>query len=178
MLEGFEEAFVDVQSRVVSLCLELLKNSEKEADKIYIYLFQNDDEDYIDAFFEKEGNLYTGIEIHQLFSEEEIDDFFDCGVEDIENIIDICKAYDVKCPHEFRLTYNVISKSFDSNYNYDNVTEALDKDVLELVEDWFNECNKSISEQEKEIVFYNETKKKNEDARVFVITNFFKYVTD
>ena len=121
----------------------MLKNSEKKADKIYIYLFQNDDEDYIDAFFEKEGNLYTTSE---LFSEEEIDDFFDCGVEDIENIIDICKAYDVKCPHEFRLTYNVISKSFDSNYNYDNVTEALDKDVLELVEDWFNECNKSISE--------------------------------
>lgn len=119
MLEGFEEAFVDAQSRVVSLCLELLKNSEKKADKIYIYLFQNDDEDYIDAFFEKEGNLYTTSE---LFSEEEIDDFFDCGVEDIENIIDICKAYDVKCPHEFRLTYNVISKSFDSNYNYDNVT--------------------------------------------------------
>ena len=78
MLEGFEEAFVDAQSRVVSLCLELLKNSEKKADKIYIYLFQNDDEDYIDAFFEKEGNLYTTSE---LFSEEEIDDFFDCGVE-------------------------------------------------------------------------------------------------
>ena len=88
MLEGFEDAFVDAQSRVVSLCLELLKNSEKEADKIYIYLFQNDEEDYIDAFFEKEGNLYTTSE---LFSEEEIDDFFDCGVEDIENIIDIDK---------------------------------------------------------------------------------------
>ena len=52
MLEGFEDAFVDAQSRVVSLCLELLKNSEKEADKIYIYLFQIDEEDYIDAFFE------------------------------------------------------------------------------------------------------------------------------
>ena len=141
MLEGFEEAFVDAQSRVVSLCLELLKNSEKEADKIYIYLFQNDEEDYIDAFFEKEGNLYTTSE---LFSEEEIDDFFDCGVEDIENIIDICKAYDVKCPHEFRLTYNVISKSFDSNYNYDNVTEVLDKDVLELVEDWFKSVTKTL----------------------------------
>ena len=103
MLEGFEDAFVDAQSRVVSLCLELLKNSEKEADKIYIYLFQNDDEDYIDAFFEKEGNLYT---TNELFSEEEIDVFFDCGVEDIENIIDICKAYDAKCPHEYRLVYN------------------------------------------------------------------------
>lgn len=53
MLEGFEEAFVDAQSRVVSLCLELLKNSEKKADKKYIYLFQNDDEDYIDAFLKK-----------------------------------------------------------------------------------------------------------------------------
>ena len=141
MLEGFEDAFVDAQSRVVSLCLELLKNSEKEADKIYIYLFQNDEEDYIDAFFEKEGNLYTTSE---LFSEEEIDDFFDCGVEDIENIIDMCKAYDVKCPHEFRLTYNVISKSFDSNYNYDNVTEVLDKDILELVEDWFKSVTKTL----------------------------------
>ena len=98
-------------------------------------------EGFEDAFVEKEGNLYTTSE---LFSEEEIDDFFDCGVEDIENIIDICKAYDVKCPHEFRLTYNVISKSFDSNYNYDNVTEVLDKDVLELVEDWFKSVTKTL----------------------------------
>ena len=94
-----------------------------------------------EGVFEKEGNLYTTSE---LFSEEEIDDFFDCGVEDIENIIDICKAYDVNCPHEFRLTYNVISKSFDSNYNYDNVTEVLDKDVLELVEDWFKSVTKTL----------------------------------
>lgn len=119
MLEGFEDAFVDAQSRVVSLCLELLKNSEKEADKIYIYLFQNDDEDYIDAFF-------------------------DCGVEDIENIIAICKAYDAKCPHECRLVYNINNKSFDSNYNYENVTEVRDKDVLELVEEWYEECSKNI----------------------------------
>ena len=105
------------------------------------FVLSGDIPNYIDAFFEKEGNLYTTSE---LFSEEEIDDFFDCGVEDIENIIDICKAYDVKCPHEFRLTYNVISKSFDSNYNYDNVTEVLDKDVLELVEDWFKSVTKTL----------------------------------
>ena len=105
------------------------------------FVLSGDIPNYIDAFFEKEGNLYTTSE---LFSEEEIDDFFDCGVEDKENIIDICKAYDVKCPHEFRLTYNVISKSFDSNYNYDNVTEVLDKDVLELVEDWFKSVTKTL----------------------------------
>ncbi len=141
MLEGFEDAFVDAQARVVSLCLELLENSEKEADNIYIYLFQNNDEDYIDAFFEKEGKLYA---TDDLFSEEEIDAFFDCGVEDIENIIDICKAYDTKCPHEYKLIYNVKNKSFDSNYNYENVTEVRDKDVHKLVEEWYEECSENI----------------------------------
>ena len=46
---------------------------------------------------------------------------------------------------EFKLVYNVNSKSFDSNYNYENVTDVYDKDVIELVEEWFNECKKNIS---------------------------------
>ena len=37
------------------------------------------------------------------------------------------------------------SKSFDSNYNYENATDVYDKDVIELVEEWFNECEKNIS---------------------------------
>ena len=141
MLKGFEDAFVDVQASVISLCLELLSNSGRTAEKIYVYLYQNNDIDYIDAFFEQEGKLYT---TNDWFPAEKISDFFDCGVEDIEKLIDICNAYDSKCPHELKLTYNVISKSFDSNYNYDNVTEVLDKDVLELVEDWFKSVTKTL----------------------------------
>ena len=33
---GLEDAFVDAQANVISLCLELLKNSEKSADVIYV----------------------------------------------------------------------------------------------------------------------------------------------
>lgn len=40
MLKGFEDAFVDAQANVISLCLELLKNSEKSADVIYVYILQ------------------------------------------------------------------------------------------------------------------------------------------
>lgn len=37
MLKGFEDAFVDAQASVISLGLELLSNSGKEAEKnIYI----------------------------------------------------------------------------------------------------------------------------------------------
>ena len=51
MLKGFEDAFVDAQANVISLCLELLKNSEKSADVIYVYILQNDNEEYIDACY-------------------------------------------------------------------------------------------------------------------------------
>ena len=129
----FEDEFMDIQTRIISLCLELLNNAEKEADKIYVYLFQNDYEDYIDAFFEKEGKLYT---TNDLFSEKEIDAFFDCGVEDIESMIELCKANNVKCPHEFKLQYNINTKSFDSNYNYENVTEVRNKFVIDLAKEW------------------------------------------
>ena len=40
MLKGFEDAFVDVQASVISLCLELLSNSGRTAEKIYVYLWK------------------------------------------------------------------------------------------------------------------------------------------
>ena len=144
MLKGFEDAFVDAQANVISLCLELLKNSEKSADVIYVYILQNDDEEYIDAFFEKDGKLFT---TNDWCSDAQIKEFFHCGIEDIESIVELCDTYDAKCPHEFKLVYNVNSKSFDSNYNYENATDVYDKDVIELVEEWFNECEKNISHQ-------------------------------
>ena len=140
--KGFEDAFVDAQANVISLCLELLKNSEKSADVIYVYILQNDDEEYIDAFFEKDGKLFT---TNDWCSDAQIKEFFHCGIEDIESIVELCDTYDAKCPHEFKLVYNVNSKSFDSNYNYENATDVYDKDVIELVEEWFNECEKKIS---------------------------------
>ena len=87
MLKGFEDAFVDAQANVISLCLELLKNSEKSADVIYVYILQNDDEEYIDAFFEKDGKLFT---TNDWCSDAQIKEFFHCGIEDIESIVELC----------------------------------------------------------------------------------------
>ena len=142
MLNGFEDAFVDAQASVISLCLELLKSSEKSADIIYVYILQNDAEEYIDAFFEKDGKLFT---TNDWCSDVQIKDFFRCGIEDIESIVELCDTYDAKCPYEFKLVYNVNTKSFDSKYNYENVTDVYDKDVIELVEEWFAECESQIN---------------------------------
>lgn len=141
MIKGFEDAFIDAQASVISLCLELLSNSKIEAEKVYTYLYRNDEMDYVDIFFEKEGKLYSK---NDWFSAEEIRDFFYCAMDDLDNITNICKAYDSKCPFEFRLTYNVMTKSFDSKYNYEDIVNKDDIAVFDLVKEWFAECEKSI----------------------------------
>ena len=63
----------------------------------------------------------------------------------IEKLIDICNAYDSKCPHELKLIYNVVTKSFDSEYNYENIIDIGEKSVFELAKDWFDDCDKNIT---------------------------------
>ena len=142
MLKGFEDAFVDAQASVISLGLELLSNSGKEAEKIYIYLYRNDEMDYLNFFFEKEGKLYTR---DDWFSSGEIRDFFYCAKDDLDNITNVCEAYDAKRPYEFRLIYNVITKALDSKYNYEDIVITGDKNIFDLFEDWFDECGKNIT---------------------------------
>ena len=97
--------------------------------------------DYINFFFEKEGKLYTR---DDWFSPREIKDFFFCAKDDLDNITNVCEAYDEKWPYEFRLTYNIETKAFDSKYNYEDIVSTGDKNVFELFEDWFDDCDKNI----------------------------------
>ena len=141
MLNGFEDAFMDAQAKIVSLSLELLSNAKMEADKIYIYIYQSDIQIFFNSFFEKDRRLYR---LNDWFGDEQINGYFDCGEEDIENIIDICDTYDGECPHEFKLVYNIKTRAFDSNYNYDDVTSDGDKDLVDIYHAWFKECESKI----------------------------------
>ena len=141
MLKGFEDAFVDAQANVISLLPWIYLRILKRVQTLYMYTYlQNDDEEYIDAFFLRKMASCSQPMI--WCSDAQIKEFFHCGIEYIESIVELCDTYDAKCPHEFKLVYNVNSKSFDSNYNYENATDVYDKDVIELVEEWFNECEK------------------------------------
>ena len=125
MLQGFEDAFTDAQARTISLALELLENNKKEADMIYIYIYQSDTQIFFNAFFAKDKKIYL---LNNWFDDDQINDFFDCGVEDVDNIVEVCDTYDGKCPYEFKLSYNVKTKSFDAKYNYDDI--AMENDCL------------------------------------------------
>lgn len=142
MLQGFEDAFTDAQARTISLALELLENNKKEADMIYIYIYQSDTQIFFYAFFAKDKKIYL---LNDWFDDDQINDFFDCGVEDVDNIVEVCDTYDGKCPYEFKLSYNVKTKSFDAKYNYDDIAMENDVDLVDIYKEWQKECESEIS---------------------------------
>lgn len=142
MLQGFEDAFTDAQARTISLALELLENNKKEADMIYIYIYQSDTQVFFNAFFAKDKKIYL---LNNWFDDDQINDFFDCGVEDVDNIVEVCDTYDGKCPYEFKLSYNVKTKSFDAKYNYDDIAMENDVDLVDIYKEWQKECESEIS---------------------------------
>lgn len=142
MLQGFEDAFTDAQARTISLALELLENNKKEADMIYIYIYQSDTQIFFNAFFAKDKKIYL---LNDWFDDDQINDFFDCGVEDVDNIVEVCDTYDGKCPYGFKLSYNVKTKSFDAKYNYDDIAMENDVDLVDIYKEWQKECESEIS---------------------------------
>ena len=142
MLQGFEDAFTDAQARTISLALELLENNKKEADMIYIYIYQSDTQIFFNAFFAKDKKIYL---LNNWFDDDQINDFFDCGVEDVDNIVEVCDTYDGKCPYEFKLSYNVKTKSCDAKYNYDDIAMENDVDLVDIYKEWQKECESEIS---------------------------------
>lgn len=142
MLQGFEDAFTDAQARTISLALELLENNKKEADMIYIYIYQSDTQIFFNAFFAKDKKIYL---LNDWFDDDQINDYFDCGVEDVDNIVEVCDTYDGKCPYEFKLSYNVKTKSFDAKYNYDDIAMENDVDLVDIYKEWQKECESEIS---------------------------------
>ena len=132
MLLGFEDAFMDIQSNYISLCLELVDNID-DVDEVNVFIYQDEKSCTFNAFFVKDGAIKTPDE---LAPESTVDEFYEAGVEDIDKLIGVCKKYEHKCPNEFKLTYNTKTKEFDSKYSYDNYAETTEKTPFEAFYEW------------------------------------------
>ena len=60
------------RARTVSLALELLENSGKEADMVYIYMYQSDTQVFFNTFFAKDKKIYF---LNDWFTDDQINDF-------------------------------------------------------------------------------------------------------
>ncbi len=113
MKKNFEDAFMELQSEYVSLCLELLGNT---VEKVYIYLSIEDKSQLFNVFVKKSNTIQT---LNQVVSDRALlMRFLKLGTDDIEKIKSLCKQYKVSTPTELKMTYDVKTGGYIADYQY------------------------------------------------------------
>ena len=113
MKKNFEDAFMELQSEYVSLCLELLGNT---VEKVYIYLSIEDKSQLFNVFVKKSNTIQT---LNQVVSDRALlMRFLKLGTDDIEKIQSLCKQYKVSTPTELKMTYDVKTGGYIADYQY------------------------------------------------------------
>lgn len=145
MTEIFEDEFMEVQSDMVSLCLEYI---ESKADNIYIYASNENNSLTFNVFFEIKGQIATTNEVNKILSSlnMKVDDSIErrrailkIGVQDLQKIISICTKYNQPVPTEMKLVYNVNSNSLDAHYQYENIYSNTDKASYDIFSEWMQQ---------------------------------------
>lgn len=131
----FEDEFMDLQSGLISLCLEV---AEKKINKVYAYCSNEKKSKMFNAFFEVDGQIKT---LNQLgVSNKLAFQFLKMGTEDLEKIDAICTKYDMPIPTEMKLYYDVELGKYDAKYKYEEVCSAkTGKSAGEVFSEWISE---------------------------------------
>lgn len=118
----FEEKCMEVQIRIVSTCMEGLEETQKKPQMMYIYSFDSEYQSFFNVFFEYNGKILSYEEIG--VSEDTIDQIFDFGMEDTEELCNLFKQYNNNSPNQYRIIYNIEEDKLDIEYNYDDLQKG------------------------------------------------------
>lgn len=131
----FEDAFMELQADLVSLCLEFI---EQKVNKIYIYCSIENNSRMFNVFFEIDGEIKT---LNQLgISYELIIEFLKQGTSDLEKVNETCMAYNMPTPTEMKMYYDVDTGKYNAQYKYEEIcSERTGKSPGEVFLEWIAE---------------------------------------
>lgn len=140
MIENFEDKFMEVQTELISLCLEM---TESKVDKVYAYASIEKKSTMFNAFFEKEGKVLT---INQLnIDKRTVMDFLRIGTTDLSKIKSICEQNETQTPTEIKMYYDVKSSKYKADYKYDEIcSNKTGMSAGEVFMKWYNEIKETI----------------------------------
>lgn len=141
----FEDQFMDIQIRMVSLAMEYV---QRQAETIYIYGISEQEIISYNVFFKINDSI---VKIHQVnsvltnkvnASDEMLFSVLRYGNEDLQALIDLCDDNGHEHPTEIWLTYDVKSNHLETKYSYEgryDKDEELLLDPVDEFEKWFEE---------------------------------------
>ena len=139
MNKVFEDDFLDIQSRIIALCVEFADN---KADKVYAYGSIEESSISFNAFFEIDHQIKTTNKI--TADTDAIWNFLDLGEVDLEKIKQICIHYGKPIPTELKMIYDCKSGKINTNYKYESIASAkTGTDSSEIFMKWLEEVSKA-----------------------------------
>lgn len=135
MKQIFEDAFMDAQASIISLCKEL----KGDADKIYAYCSIEDGYEF-NAFFQKDNKVLMLTPSDLNVSRDFLFQFLSYGLEDTKKIAAVCKEYGMPVPTEIKMIYDVKTRGFDAEYQYKPV-QTMDRGFVDIFEGWVAEID-------------------------------------
>lgn len=120
MSKVFEDALMEVQSGLISLCLEVVEN--RNIDKIYAYCSIEKKSMMFNAFFEVNEEIKT---LNQLGIEKRLAmQFLRLGTGYLSKIKDIYKTFEMLTPTEIKMSYEKKTGKFGVKYRYDEICSS------------------------------------------------------
>ena len=116
MSQVFEDAFMDFQSSLISLCMEAVGT---KVDKIYAYCSNEKKSKMFNVFF-KVKNAVKKLNEIDISSETQIQ-LLKIGTKDLPKLDKLCEEYSKPVPREIKMIYDVKNGKFDASYKYDEV---------------------------------------------------------
>ena len=138
MKEGFEKRFSELQTDMVSICMEYV---EDKADKIFIYASYESKIMSSDFFYIVNGKLCKRNALPEGYdvSVERQMSCLDVLLDDLEEISSVCSKYEVDMPTEIKIIYDVTTNQLNASYQYDNVYTDTEYTADDIVEEWYQE---------------------------------------
>ncbi|OPX41835.1 hypothetical protein CLHUN_42950 [Ruminiclostridium hungatei] len=145
-MKNFEECFSDIQTDMISICLEYVEN---RANKVYLYascegdiissnFFYNINHKYVKKHKLNDA-IHLGEEGYDVSTERQFE-VLDIINKDVEKIKKLCEECDREMPTELKLIYDVISGELQAEYKYELVylKDAV-KTANTIANEWFEE---------------------------------------
>ena len=141
MKEGFEQVFSDIQTDMVSICLEYV---EKKADQIFIYASYEAKTISCDFFYCINGQMYKKSKLPEGY-DVNVDRQMSCldiMMDDMVELISACSKYEAEMPTEIKIIYDVKNNKLNANYQYDEIYSKTEKTADDMVDIWYQEMCK------------------------------------
>jgi len=150
MSRKFEDYFSELQTDMVSICLEYVKN---QGDNIYIYCSYENNMASAGFFYEINGRLVERHKIDKVLPNCDSSVFMQKEVmkilmDDLKKIKGVCDEFERPMPTEIKLSYDIKNNSLNAKYSYDLVHSIdSEKTASDIEMEWFKELEEiSLSE--------------------------------